>query len=134
MEHEKDMLLTYNLDQNTTDYQEFTLKYRGQNICHFYSKIGFEFHFILGLLVNVKGAPFYFRLNQEILGHFFDPKSKSWHQIIGEPKSNPGILRNVLVHYEHIRNSEIASCQGLKNLENVTQELSSLTLLNATKV
>ena len=29
MDHKKDMLLAHNLDQNTTEYHEFTLKYRG---------------------------------------------------------------------------------------------------------
>ena len=35
MDHKKDMLLAYNLDQNTTEYQEFTLKYRGIYLVNF---------------------------------------------------------------------------------------------------
>ena len=78
---------------------------------------------LLGLLVNVKGAPFYFRLNQELIGHYYQQKSKLWYKINGVSKSNQTLLlRNVMVHYDHNRNNEFASCKGLKNLGSVTQE------------
>ena len=122
MDHKKDMLLAYNLDQNTTEYHEFTLKYRGTYLTGKVS-INIILTNILGLLVSVKGAPFYFRLNQELIGHYYQQKSKSWHKINGVSKSNQTLLlRNVMVHYDHNRNNEFASCKGLKNLGSVTQE------------
>ena len=135
MDHKKDMLLAYNLDQNTTEYHEFTLKYRGTYLTGKVS-INIILTNILGLLVSVKGAPFYFRLNQELIGHYYQQKSKSWHKINGDStKSNQALLRNVMIHYEHNnRNNEFASCKGLKNLDSVTQDPPTTTTLYSTTV